>query len=208
MVLTIFILFLYTSTAIVAATFLKKYRLPYFKYFLGYAITVIVFEYIVQIANFYGQPTKDIYNIYTFFEYNLVALIYFKLTKEIVSHKWIKYLMILFNIIYLLSFIFNFIEKYTVLLGALVVCLFMVFYLKELLKSDKIINFQKSLPFWITIAFLLYYLTTIPFYTWLYVIGIASKKDGMTLFNVQRIIIVLTHVCFISGLIWSSKEEN
>ncbi|PQJ68510.1 hypothetical protein [Polaribacter butkevichii] len=206
--LTVFVLFLYTTTAIVAVSFFKKYKLPYFKYFLGYVITVIVFEYIVQLANFYGHATKGIYNIYTFFEYNLVALIYFKLTKETVSHKWIKYLMILFNIIYLFSFIFKRIQDYTVLLGALIVCLFMVFYLKELLKSDRIISFEKSLPFWITIAFLLYYLTSLPFYTWLYVIGIESKKDGITLFKVQRIIIILTHFCFIAGLIWSSKEEN
>ena len=116
--------------------------------------------------------------------------------------------MFLFNCVYFLSFIFNQIEKYTVILGALIVCSFMFFYLKELLKSDKIINFQKSLPFWITIAFLLYYLTTIPFYTALYVIGIESRKGGVTLFTVQQIIIILTHSLFIGGLIWSSKEKN
>jgi hypothetical protein len=203
-----FIFFIYFLTGIVAISLFKKYRLSYFKYFLGYILTVIIFESIVSIISIYGYPTFGLYNIYTFFEYNLVALIYFKLTKEKVSHKWIKYLMFLFNSIYLLSFIFKSIENYTVILGALIVCSFMFFYLKELLKSDKIINFQKSLPFWITIAFLLYYLTTIPFYTALYVTGIESRKDGVTLFTVQQIIIVLTHVLFIGGLIWSSKEKN
>ncbi|WP_343328769.1 hypothetical protein [Polaribacter staleyi] len=208
MKLTTLIPFIYLSTAIVGMFFLKKYSSPYFKYFLGYVITVVVFDLMARVVNFYGYPTLGLYNIYTFFEYNLVALIYFKLTKEAVSHNCIKYLMIFFNIIYLFSFIFKPIEKYTVLFGALIVCLFMVFYLKELLQSDKIINFQKSLPFWITIAFLLYYLTTIPFYTALYVTGIESRKEGVMLFNVQRIIIILTHFCFIGGLIWSSKEKN
>jgi hypothetical protein len=203
-----FIPVFYILTVIVAMFSLKKYRLPYYKYFLGYVLTIIIFETIVQIVNFYGNPTIGVYNIYTFFEYNLVALIYLKLTRETVSHKWIKYLMIIFNLVYLLSFIFKPIQNYTVLLGALIVCLFMVFYLKELLKSDNIISFQKSLPFWITIAFLLYYLTTIPFYTALYITGIESKKGGVMLFTVQRIIIILTHVCFIGGLIWSSKEKN
>lgn len=203
-----FISFFYIITLIVAIFSLKKYRLPYFKFFLGYVLTIVIFETIVKIIRLLEYPTVGVYNIYTFFEYNLVALIYFKLTRETVSHKWIKYLMILFNFVYLLSFIFKTLQNYTVLLGAIIVCLFMVFYLKELLKSDKIISFQKSLPFWITIAFLLYYLTTIPFYTALYVTGIESRENGVMLFTVQRIIIILTHVCFISGLIWSSKEKN
>ena len=103
--LSIPILLLYMSTAIVAVTLIKRYTLPYFKFFVSYAIVVVVFEYIVQLAYFYGYQTKDIYNIYTFFEYNIVALIYFKLTVELASHKWIKYLMVLFNLIYILSFI-------------------------------------------------------------------------------------------------------
>ncbi len=208
MELTNFIPFIYISTVIVAVVLFKKYTLSYFKYFFGYIVTVMFFEFIAKVVIFYGYPTLGLFNIYTFFEYNLVALIYFKLTKETISHICIKYLMLLFNCIYLLSFIFRTIQDYTVLLGALVVCFCMFFYLKELLKSDKIINFQKSLPFWITIAFLLYYLTTIPFYTAFYVIGIKSRQDGINLFTVQRIIIILTHVLFIGGLIWSSKEKN
>ena len=207
MELSIPILLLYMLTAVVAVVLTKRYTLPYFKFFVSYAIVVVVFEYIVQLAYFYGYQTKDIYNIYTFFEYNIVALIYFKLTVELVSHKWIKYLMVLFNLIYILSFIFIPIQNYTVLLGAVIVCLFMFFYLKELLQSDQIINFQNSLPFWITIGFLLYYLTTIPFYTALYVIGIESKSDSIILFTSQQIIIILTHVCFIGGLIWGTKEK-
>tara|TARA_R110002049_G_scaffold2846_13_gene23193 strand:+ start:1560 stop:2186 length:627 start_codon:yes stop_codon:yes gene_type:complete len=195
-------------TGIVALVLYKKYAIPFYKFFLGYLLVVIVVESLGVLFRIYQVPATQVYNIYTFFEYNLIALIYYNLTKETVSHKWIKSLMIFFNIVYFISFIFINLQDYTVLIGAIIVSLFMIFYLKELLKSDKIITFQKDLSFWITIAFLLYYLSTIPFYTVLYVISLESKTGKEILFTVQNLIIILTQLCFISGLIWSTKQKN
>ena len=194
--------------ALFAVVLYKKHQQPFYKYFLGYLIVVIFIETLGVLCRIYKIPATQAYNVYTFFEYNLVALLYFKLTKEKVSHRWIKYLMIAFNIVYFSSFIFINLQSYTVLLGAIIVSLFMIFYFKELLKSDKIISFQKDLSFWITIGFLLYYLTTIPFYTVLYIIIIESKAEQQLLFNLQSVIVILTQLCFISGLLWGTNRKN
>ncbi|WP_298762364.1 hypothetical protein [uncultured Polaribacter sp.] len=195
-------------TGIFTLIYRRKYNTVFYKYFLAYIIMAIVVESLGVILTSYRISNIVVYNVYTFFEFNFVALIYYTLTKEEVSHLWIKYLMIFFNGIYFLSFIFKILEKSTVLLGAMVVCVFMVFYLKELLKSDKIIRFQKDLSFWITVGFLIYYLTTMPFYTVFYIFGYDAKSEGPNLFILQSVIIIFTHICFISGIIWSSKEKN
>ena len=196
-------------TGIIALILCKKYLKPYYKFFLIYAIVTVLFESLGKLIRIYELPNGiQLFNIYTFFEYNLIAIIYYKLTKEVFSHKWIKYLMTLFNLIYLTSFVFITLQSYTVLLGAVIVSSFMILYLKELLNSDKIINFKRDLSFWITIAFLLYYLTTIPFYTVLYIIKIKTRAESDLLFLLQNIIIIVTHFCFINGLLWSTKQEN
>jgi len=164
-------------------------------------LLILVFEYLI--GNFFQKNNLNIYNIYTFFEFNLVSIIYFNLNKEKVSRLIISYLIGVFNIIYFLSFYFLLLQKYTVTIGALTVSVFMVLYLKELLNSNKIIDYKRDLPFWITVGMLFYYLCTIPFLALVY-IGL----EGHLLFYIINIITIITHLCFIYGLLWSKKTEN
>ena len=52
-----------------------------------------------------------------------------------------------------------------VTLGCLNTSVFVFLYLRELLMSNKILNYKKHLPFWISIGFLIFYLPAIPFFT-------------------------------------------
>ena len=118
------------ATLIVALSYVKKHKQKYFKYFVAYAAVIFIVEYIANMV-----VTKDngyIYDIYTFFEFNLVAIIYYHLNKEKFSLNAIKYMTIIFNVIYLLSFYFEFIQRYIVVTLAFMLSSFMILYFKEL----------------------------------------------------------------------------
>jgi len=160
------------------------------------------FEYLI--ANFFEKDNQSIYNIYTFFEFNLVSLIYYTLNKEKPSRMVIQYLIGVFNCVYFFSFYFLVLQNYTVTIGAIMVSVFMILYLKELLNSDKIIEYKREVSFWITIGMLFYYLGTIPFLALVYFIGL----KGVFLFKIINIITIITHLCFIFGVLWSRRTEN
>jgi hypothetical protein len=161
-------------------------------------------------AEFIGDLIEDVngniwfFNLYTFFEFLWVATIYFSLNKEKSSKKIIKYTSIVFYIIYFLSFQFTILQNYTVILLALFVTFFMFIHLKELLNSNKIINFKKEISFWITVGFLIYYLGTIPFFSLLYI----GKMYDRILFTILSVIVIAMHLVLIGGLIWSKRIQK
>ncbi len=190
------------ATVLVALLKYKTHKQLYFNYFVAYVLVLLGFEYLI--ANFFEKDNQSIYNIYTFFEFNLVSIIYYTLNKERLSRMVIRYLVGIFNCIYFLSFYFLILQNYTVTVGALMVSVFMILYLKELLNSDKIIEYKQEVSFWITVGMLFYYLCTIPFLALVYFIGL----KGVFLFKIINIITIITHLCFIFGLLWSKRTEN
>jgi hypothetical protein len=190
------------ATLLVALLQYKKHKQLYFKYFVAYVLVLFGFEFLI--GNFFAKNNQSIYNIYTFFEFNLVTVIYFNLNKEKLSRWVIKNLIISFNIIYFASFYFLILKDYTVTLGAVIVSFFMILYLRELLNSSRIIDYKRDLSFWITVGMLFYYLCTIPFLALVYFIGL----KGVLLFYIINIITIITHLCFIFGLLWSKRTEN
>lgn len=162
---------------------------------------------IVELIGFYylkviEEHSAEVYNIYTFFEFNLVALIYYSLIKEAKSLKLILTLSLLFNLIYVVSFFYEALSSYTAIIQAPIVAVFFVFYLKELLNSDKILNYKKHLPFWITAGFIIFYLSSIPFQF------IRETLDNRRMFFIQMFLIYIMHSCFIYGLLWSKEETT
>ncbi len=202
MLLKDIIIYFELATVLVALLKYKTHKQLYFKYFVVYVLVLLGFEYLI--ANFFEKDNQSIYNIYTFFEFNLVSLIYYTLNKEKPSRMVIQYLIGVFNCVYFFSFYFLVLQNYTVTIGAIMVSVFMILYLKELLNSDKIIEYKREVSFWITIGMLFYYLGTIPFLALVYFIGL----KGVFLFKIINIITIITHLCFIFGVLWSRRTEN
>ena len=66
--------------------------------------------------------------------------------------------------------------------------------------SDKIINYKEHLPFWVSVAFLIFYITSIPFFTEM------AYMQGRDLFFLVSILIIIMNLLIITGIIWSKKE--
>ncbi len=190
------------ATLMVALFYVNKHKQKYFKYFIAYAAVIFIVEYIGNVL--IKKNNGYVYDIYTFFEFNLVAIIYYHLNKEKFSLRVIKYMTVIFNVIYFLSFYFDFLQRYIVVTLAFILSLFMILYFKELLSSNKIINYRKNLSFWITTGMLFYYLTTIPYLALVYITDLTNDYANFII----RLITVATHLCFITGIICSQKKVN
>ena len=196
------IIFIEILSFFLALFSVKKIRSNYFYFFIGYLFFAILFETIGNIN--FGANTYWIYNIYTFFEFLCVAGIYYSLMETPKSKKIILILSGIFYSIYFLSFIYVKLQNYTVILIPFFVVPFMFMYLKNLLNSKKIINFKKVFPFWITVAFLIYYIASVPFFSLQYLYGLRDRL----LFTLLSLIVILMHLIFSAGLLWSKPTQK
>ena len=78
------------ASLILSVLFYKKYRnYTFYKYFILYLINVVLFGIIAGILKRNGGTSIQLFNLYTFFEFNLFSLIYVNLINE---KKIIKFL--------------------------------------------------------------------------------------------------------------------
>ncbi|PQJ77223.1 hypothetical protein BTO16_15405 [Polaribacter glomeratus] len=199
------------ASLIISLLFFTKYKeYQFYKYFVFYLVAIVVFENLASQKipkddwfEFFNDGFK-ILNVFTFFEFNLVALIYYNLVKEKVSKNILFYLAFFFNLIYFLSFYFIKLQNYTVVIEGIVNTVLVILYFRELLNSDKILNYKKLLPFWVSVGFLLFYLTSIPFFTLVY----SDLFNSRIMFPILYSLIIVFHLCFIYGLVTCKKTED
>ena len=190
------------SSFLVAFLCLLKHKETFFKVFVAYLLVIYVIELLIN--TYFENNNKHIYDILTFFEFNLIFLLFYTLNKEGRSRILIKYFAIGFNLIYAISFYYQILKDYTVILGPILGSVLMFIYLKDLLKSDKVVDYKRNLSLFITVTLLFYYLSTIPFFTMLYITGM---RDSF-LFYIVHIITIVTHLSFIFGMLWSKAAKN
>jgi hypothetical protein len=198
------------ASLIFAVFYYSKYKgYGFYKYFLYYLLSIVVFSFISRPEinrdwiEIFNNGVK-VLNVFTFFEFNLIVLIYYHLIKNKNTLKLIKIIAIIFNIIYFISFFLLELQNYTVILEGIFNSFFIILFFKELLNSDSVLNYKKLLPFWISVGMLLFYLTSIPFFTVLYVRVLSNRIMFPILFS----LIILLHSCFIFGLVSCKKMKN
>lgn len=144
------------------------------------------------------------FNIYTFFEFSSIFGFYYFLTKNKLSKKIIVLVSFIFYVIYTLSFIYIKLQNYTVVILPFFIVPFMFMYLKELLNSNRITDYKKEIPFWLTVGFLFYYIGTVPFFSLLYIGGMYNR----ILFTLLTIIVIVMNIIFMGGLLWSKSIQK
>ncbi|CAM1346035.1 hypothetical protein [Tenacibaculum crassostreae] len=175
-------------------------------FFLGLLSLFLVVTFVVELTGAYlssiGGHNFLVYHLYLFFENTLIFLLYYKL---IYDKKYLIISYFLLAVIFVLWCLIFFSQKYfrsTIIVGAFNVGMLVFLYLRELLLSEKIINYKKILPFWVSVGFLIFYLSTIPFFSfWNYM------RDR-ELFPILDFLIILMNLIISFGLIWSNKGEE
>lgn len=205
--------------AILATVFYYKYKHTGFKYMLWVLWLIVLAEFSGHFYQELGIYFEDdngvkynsyIFNVLYFFVYPLLFLIYYKSLKTSNYRKTIVVFFILFLIISIINwaFIQNILtswSKYPDVAGSLFLTICIIFYFIELLRSDKIIRFQRSIPFWISVGLLIYYTATIPFN-----VVADSLKFGdaaqRKMFLINYVLSIAMYLIFSFGFIWSKRE--
>jgi hypothetical protein len=154
--------------ALVALIKLKQLKNSYWKWFTYYLIIIFIFE-------LYFKFNKSIEPIEIKAFYNLfgipIQFIFFYWLYGFVSLKKVK-LFYLFVAIYLISYIVveycNFeikpINRFSYLIGTILLFIFAMLEFIKQFKSEQIHNFKTNKMFYINFAILFFYLGTLPFY--------------------------------------------
>lgn len=197
-----FDLLLQILTTIISVYFFLKYKTK-FMFFLALLLMLSVIT--ESIGAYFIVKEKDsyiYYYIYSFLQFNTISLIYYDLIDKALWKKVIVVLSFVFSVFWIVVFFHSSLFFYLIILGAFNTSLYIFFYLRELLLSDKILNYKKMLSFWVSVGFLVFYLPSIPFFTlWKYM-------KGRDLFFILKTLIILMNLFIIYGLLCSKKEEK
>jgi hypothetical protein len=161
-----------------------------------------------------GKDNLHIYNFLTLLEFNMLFLFYKRISKDSITKNVIKYATYLFNSVYVVSAIiyayqYSFWSTYNsvaTITGSILIAIVLFLYYRELLLSDKVVNYKKELSFWITLGLLVYYLGTSPVTS---LLNYLKEKSIITLDDftvIQFCMVVFMQACFIFGILWSYKK--
>lgn len=189
-------------TFLLALIFYKTYKdYKFYKFFTIYLFNLILLD--ILASTFFKINNLELFNLYTFFEFNFFVLIYYNLLEQRKNLKFVKLLAIIFNFIYVISFYFISLQLCTVPLEGIFNSTLVIIYFTELLNSEKILNYKKLLSFWISVGFLLFYLTSVPFFTLLS----SNMFDTRAMFPIIYYLTTILHLFLIYGLITCRKKK-
>ncbi len=173
--------------AALAATFsyafLKSSRTKNFKYLQIFLWITVMVEFIgsyarlaepycfedVEFFKKYPQLTKNywIFNIYSIVAYSFYAWYLLRQVK-VRSYKLSSfYLIVIFNLCTIVNFLFTDIffkgySQFTILIGLILIVIVLSIYYYDILNSDKILQISNSLPFYVSIGVLIFYISVTP----------------------------------------------
>jgi len=208
--------------AITGTVFFNKYKHTYLKYFLFLLWFITFSEFFADhiSANkikslLYFSPSNNryhnqwIFNVLDTVSFIVYYFIYYKALSSEKFKNWIKIFTFSYIVLSIINwwFVQNFfgeMQSYLFIFGAIFLIISIIFYFIELLKSEKIVVFHKTLLFWISVGLLIYYAGNIPF---------AAEFNGYALIpGIHKLFLIVTvlanimYLTFTFGFIWSKKE--
>jgi len=159
----------------------KDYAIKPFVWYLWFIVfieTLAMYPYLYEVldnsiinniknSKFYRNTW--LYNIYDPIVLILIGKFMINNTNTILSHRIIKFLVLGFIIFWFVYFLFvaNYFETglpYDFVISTFVIFIMVMLYLRELLKSNELINFYKSPVFCVIIALMLWYICITPLF--------------------------------------------
>ncbi len=210
-------LLLYLITIIIYSLkyFKKKFEVN-LKFFLGFLVSMLFFELLAHFVGPFRRARNTwVYNLLTLAEFNFLLLFLKEILLFRFSKKIVKYFIIIFNIIYFLSsFYYTYKGVYLItynslasVSGGFIVTVAVFLFFKDFINSDRVMNLRRSLPFWISVGLLLYYLDAIPGTLMMNAFSKLEKKDIIFIKNIAPFLALVMYCVFIFGALWSQKKE-
>lgn len=179
-------------------------------YFIFFLFCMFIFDTLGIFLAKYGY-NNAFYNLLSLLEFNLLFLFYRSVSKNTLTKRYINIATILYVIVYFFSSIYFGIDIFSSkfntvapVIGSILIGVVLMLYLRELLLSERVVNYKTNIFFWITTGLLLYYIGTIPLTAML---SFFKKGSAFaSLFKIQFVLTIIMHSCFLFGLLWSLKK--
>jgi len=230
--------YLYTilefSAAITGIVYFKKYNKTPVKYFI-YFLIFIAFADLLCAYNYFIRPNKFLYflkgtkfeknhwwaNIYwvigaiLFYAFYYQRILKTALFKKII--KTLQYAFLVFSLIYIALHWEAFFNSFFVVLdlsGALIIFVCTVFYFIEILSSEKILFFYKSINFYISATIFIWWLIISPmsFYDVYYKYEVGKSFYDQEFHDLRRLIFLFSnifmYITFTFAFIWCKPENE
>lgn len=202
----------FISALIYAIFYFKKSFEIDLKYFSAYLFFMFSFEMIASYVKHKGYDNLWVYNSLIFLEFNCLFFFSREILDSKKTKKIILNIIIIFNIIYFSSNLIsldNYLTKYNSLAsisGSFLITIVLFLFYKDFLDSNRILNYKKSLSFWIAFGLLFYYLGTIPFTSIINFLSAIPREIKSYFIKIQVFLSLFMHSCFIFGILWSRKQ--
>lgn len=187
--------------AIIAIWLYRKHKTKFMFYLTVLLCVIVVVESIGLYCNYVlNKNTFYLYHVYSFFEYNLIALMFLSVLEKKISILLLKVFMLVLNCFYFVTYLYPVLQQYVTPLGSFFVSIYCMLFLAELLQSNKILNYKNELTFWVTAGFLVFYLPSIPFFMML------KSMQGRGLFFIVSILVGVMNLLITYGLLCSKEK--
>ncbi len=180
----------------------KKFTYNYMVFLLIILASTVITEASTILFIKYELGDINFHFYYSLILFNSIFFFYSKIINSNNSITLMKILTIFFSLFWVLYFFINLSFNYLIILGAINTSIYAFLYLKELLMSDRIINYKKVLPFWISVSFLIFYTSSIPFFL------IQKHMSNRNFYFILKFLGIIMYSGIIYGLLCSNKEER
>ncbi len=203
------VLVLLFITAILATIFYRKYKHNFLKYFLPLIWYNVANEFIAPLYSIHiSYNNLILFNIYRIVEFTFYFLMYQNLVENKRNKKTIRIFMIIYYISVVVNcFLQDFRSDYfarSFFVGASLIIVSIIIYFSEILNSERIINLNRMLAFWLSIAVFLLYITSIPFK-----LIMNYNQDSPTIpyiYAGNYAVVFIYYLLINIGLFWSKEE--
>ena len=203
------VLSFYGIAVVTAILFYGKYKHTALKYFVWILIYNLINEVSAKYVYYWLETNVVMFNVYNTIFFLYFFYVFYNFVKSKTYKKWIVYSTWLFiittviNIFTVNAYFDNLMISY--ITGACFIIFCIILYFIEILSDSRVLHIKEDLLFWISIGLLLFYVGYIPIK--LSRQFFADLNDiFVTLYNVQRILIIIMYSCFIIGFVWTKKR--
>ncbi|RFN60168.1 hypothetical protein DZ858_09035 [Marixanthomonas ophiurae] len=199
----------YGIAALTAILFYSNYKHTVLKYFVWILIYTFINEVSAKYVYYWVDKNAIMYNVFNTIYFLYFFYVFWNFIRSKTYKNWIVYSVILFSIVTLINvFIIDILEEtlmYSYITGSCLIIFCIILYYIEILSDSRVLHIKEDLLFWISIGLLLFYVGYIPIK--ISRTFFATNMDVfLTLFNVQRTLIVIMNSCFIIGFLWTKKK--
>jgi len=204
----------------------KDNRLRIFVYYLWLTVIVEIVgsygyvmqynfdsEWFIAIKNSQFCYNTWLYNTYAFLAIGLIGIFYSNFMSTTKTRAAILSIFVIYSLFSILFFTFtdSFFKKsipYDIIIGASIICFYVVLYFLELIKSDKILKFYELPSFYISIGLLIWYLCVSPLFIFNSYFNSISSDFGVFRILLLLFINIFTYSCFAFGFLYPLRKNK